>query len=555
MRLNSPVTNVEYPLDPNKSIVTTTDLKGKITYANPYFVEASGFAKEELIGMPHNIVRHPDMPPAAFADLWASIKAGLPWRGLVKNRRKNGDYYWVLAHATPVVENGKTVGYMSVRTKPDRAQVEAAAGLYKREKDKPGTLILRQGRVFKSRWHRRLTALLEIPIGMRIGLTFALLLGAIAVLGWAAASPETVLRIGLANWLALFATTVFAAVGGFWFYIATAVVTPLHQAVTLAQRMAGGDLTADITTERGDEIGQLTRALCQLNGNLHGLVGDIRVNFGSLLSATQQISTGNTNLSARTDSQAAALEQTAASIEEITSAVKQNAEHASQGDDLANGALASAEKGGMIVSRVVETIAEISESSRKISEIVGIINGIANQTNLLALNAAVEAARAGEAGRGFAVVATEVRDLAQRSANAASEIKQLIEDSVKKVNAGTVLARDAGAAMQDILTSIRKVSGIMNEISLASSEQSTGIDQVNTAVTQLDEVTQQNAALVEQAAASTRSLEHQGSRLMEALSMFRLKSDHGSPSAAPNPTAAAVIQARTKTLNTGRRAA
>jgi aerotaxis receptor len=544
MRLNLPVTNVEYELDPQQSIVTTTDLHGNITYANPYFIEASGYAQDELIGAPQNILRHPDMPAAAFADLWASIKAGLPWQGVVKNRRKNGDHYWVLANVTPVVEANKAVGYISVRTKPSRSQIDAAAALYKRDMDEPGSLILRQGRVFKSRLGRLLTSLMEVSLGLRLGLTFSLLLGAIGILGWAAWSPETVVRMGLSAWLAAFAATVFVAVGAFWFFMMTDVIVPLRQAVKISQRMASGDLTAEITTQRGDEIGQMIRALRQLNTNLYSIVGDIRINFGTMLSAAQQIASGNTDLSARTDSQAAALEETAASIEQITSAVKQNAEHSTHGDGLANNALASAEKGGAIVTKVVETIADISESSRKISDIVGIINGIASQTNLLALNAAVEAARAGEAGRGFAVVATEVRSLAQRSATAATEIRQLIEESVNKVSTGTVLARDAGAAMQDILASIRNVSGIMNEISLASSEQSTGIDQVNTAVTQLDEVTHQNAALVETAAASTLSLEDQGLKLMQALSVFKLGRNNDAAAAAPKTPARAPARPR-----------
>jgi aerotaxis receptor len=522
MRQNLPVTATEYPLDEKQTIVSTTDQLGRITYCNPYFVEVSGYTESELIGAPHNILRHPDMPPAAFADLWASIRAGLPWRGMVKNRRKNGDFYWVLAHVTPVVENGKAIGYMSVRTKPSRAQVDAATQLYKQEREKPGSLILGQGRVFRSRWHRRVTSILETPIGMRLGLTFTMLLGAIGVLGWAAASPETVIRTGLASWLAAFAAIVFIAVGGFWLYVSAAMVAPLKGAAAFARRMAGGDLTSTVDTERADEIGQLTRALCQMNSNLHSIVGDIRSNFATMLHAAHQISGGATDLSSRTDSQAAALEQTAASIEQITAAVKHNAEHSSQCDGMANNALASAEKGGSIVTKVVETIGEISTSSQKISDIVGIINGIASQTNLLALNAAVEAARAGEAGRGFAVVATEVRTLAQNSANAAAEIKHLIEASAEKVRAGTVLAEEAGAAMQDILTSIRSVSGIMNEISLASTEQSTGIDQVSTAVSQLDEVTHKNATLVDQTTKSTRSLEDQGSKLMQALSVFKL---------------------------------
>ncbi len=529
MRLNLPVTNVEYELDASQSIVTTTDLHGNIIYANPYFIEASGFTEEELIGAPQNILRHPDMPPAAFADLWASIKAGLPWRGMVKNRRKNGDYYWVLANVTPVIENGKAVGYMSVRTKPNRDQAEAAAALFKAEKEKPGTLRLRQGTVLHSRWYSRWAEKTSIPLGLRVGAPLAFMIAAAGILGWAIAAPATVAQFDLTYWLMGLAAGGAAAAALLWIFLQKQVVDSLKQAVRVSQLMAGGDLTADIQCYRTDEIGQMMRAIGQLNTNLHSLVGDIRLNFGSMLEATRQIASGNESLSGRTDSQAAALQETAASMEEITAAVKQNADHSAHGDDIAHKALTSAEKGGAIVSNVVSTIADISQSSQKISEIVGIINGIANQTNLLALNAAVEAARAGEAGRGFAVVATEVRDLAQRSATAAMDIRQLIEESVDRVNAATVLARDAGGAMEDILGSIRGVTGIMGDIAAASSEQSNGIDQVTSAVTQLDEVTQQNAAMVEQSTTATHDLKDQGTKLMQALGVFKLK--HSEPAA------------------------
>jgi aerotaxis receptor len=353
-----------------------------------------------------------------------------------------------------------------------------------------------------------------MSLASQVRLFFAFALLAIGALGWLAWSSPVVVASGLQAWVGAFAGAFAVVTALFWRFLARNVVTPLRGALRVAQLMAGGDLTGVIETDRTDDIGQMIRAMAQLNTNLHSIVGDIRNSFNDILRTTSQLASGNVDLSARTDSQAAALEQTAASMEELTSAVKQNADHSKAGDGVASTALSTAEKGGAIVTKVVTTIAEISESSRKISDIVGIINGIASQTNLLALNAAVEAARAGEAGRGFAVVATEVRSLAQRSAQAATEIE--------KVNAGTVLANDAGAVMQEILAAVNRVTGLMTEISSASVEQSTGIGQVNEAVTQMDEVTQQNAALVEQATVATAGLEQKSTKLMQALAVFKL---------------------------------
>jgi aerotaxis receptor len=314
-----------------------------------------------------------------------------------------------------------------------------------------------------------------------------------------------------------------AVIALFWRFLASSIAEPLRQAVKATQAMAGGDMTSTIETDRTDDMAQLLRALRQMNINLHSIIGDVRNNFEQMQSAARELSVGNTDLSGRTDSQAAALEQTAASMEELSATVKQNADRTMASNGVAAAALATAEKGGAVMQQVVATIAEISESSAKISDIVGIIDGIASQTNLLALNAAVEAARAGEAGRGFAVVATEVRDLAQRSAAAAMEIKTLIAGSVEKVKAGTVLANQAGATMKEIIEAVNGVTAIMEQISSSSVEQSGGIGQVNDAVTQMDEVTQQNAALVEQAARATSGLEEQARTLMEALAVFKLK--------------------------------
>jgi len=522
MRVNSPVVDKELMLDSSRTIVSTTDLDGNITYANSYFIEVSGYSEQELVGAPQNILRHPDMPAAAFADLWKTIKAGIPWTGVVKNRRKNGEYYWVLANVTPVFENGRAVGYMSVRTKPSREQVAAAADLYKRAAH-GYRLVLRQGRVAGG-WLETLTLL---PLALRVGMTQTFLLMAVGALTWAAWTSQALVASGFNVWFGALGAIAFGAIAMFWWFLISMIVTPLRQALLAARTLAGGDLSGNIEVTRTDEIAQLLRALRQTTVNLRSIIGDIRNGCRHMRAATHDIVNGNNDLSGRTDTQAAALEETAASMEQLSATVQKNAEHSNDGNDAAVTAKATAEKGGAIMNQVVGTIGAIADSSGKMSEIVGIINGIASQTNLLALNAAVEAARAGEAGRGFAVVATEVRDLAQRSAAAAREIKQLIDGSVEKVNAGTTLANNAGATMQDIIASVTRVTGIMGEISAASAEQSTGIGQVNTAIMHMDGVTQQNAALVQQAAAATGGLEQQAADLMQALMVFKLDNKRG----------------------------
>jgi methyl-accepting chemotaxis protein len=307
------------------------------------------------------------------------------------------------------------------------------------------------------------------------------------------------------------------------FMLTKGITMPLSRAVEAARRVAAGDLTGDIRVHGNDETGQLLGALRDMNQALLNIVSEVRNGTHSITIASSEIAAGNQDLSARTEQQAASLEETASSMEELTSTVKQNADNARQANQLAGAAASVARKGGSVVSEVVGTMESIDASSRKIVDIITVIDGIAFQTNILALNAAVEAARAGEQGRGFAVVASEVRNLAQRSAAAAKEIKELIGDSVEKVNAGTRLVSDAGHTMEEIVSSVQRVSDIISEITAASAEQSSGIEEVYKAVGQMDQVTQQNAALVEEAAAAAESMQNQASNLADVVSVFKVR--------------------------------
>ncbi|RJF92811.1 methyl-accepting chemotaxis protein [Noviherbaspirillum saxi] len=314
------------------------------------------------------------------------------------------------------------------------------------------------------------------------------------------------------------------ALGGLiLFLIARSVSRPLNHAVEIAERVASGDLTSSFDISGKNETARLMMSLKQMNDNLRRIVGDVRTSVDTIASASNDIASGNADLSSRTESQASSLEETASSMEEITSTVRQNADNAKHATQLVSSASEVAVKGGRVVSEVVQTMAAINDSSRRIVDITNVIDGIAFQTNILALNAAVEAARAGEQGRGFAVVAAEVRSLAQRSASAAKEIKGLIDDSVEKVDAGNRLVARAGASMEEIVLSVKGVTDVISEIVSASQEQAAGIDQVSQAITHLDETTQQNSALVEQAAAAAESLHEQAQLLVRAMGMFKLR--------------------------------
>ncbi|KAF0205746.1 MAG: methyl-accepting chemotaxis [Gallionellaceae bacterium] len=901
MKNNQPVTSNEYVLNETDSIVSKTNLKGAITYINEDFLRVSGFTEAELIGVSHNIVRHPDMPVEAFADFWVSMKSNRPWTGLVKNRCKNGDFYWVVANATPIYENGQCTGYMSVRGKPTQAQISAASSAYALFRNgQAGSLRIVDGQVVKPSLLGKLNLMKNASIKARMVTVLAAMslmlcvIGGVGLFGMSKSNEglrsvyedravplvelaeisdlmnENIRQLHLASmhdsrmdesklhdhpisihtekveqniatitkiWTA-FATTkmtseemriadeylslrksfvnegllvakdlyrqgryveantvmvkvvnpkgtlalhkadelkslqsrvakeefeaanlrygstrmqailmmTIGALLALWAMLTLlfSVLRPMQKVIDLLQSVAQGKYNNVIVPGRVDEVGQLMNGLRSMqvrlgfdvaeatriaNENLririgldnvstsvmisdvdrkiiymnkavaelmqtaeadirkalpdfsaaklmggsidafhknpahqkamleslssthrtqieiggrtfalvaspvinergtrlgaalewkdrtaevavekevanivtasvqgdfsqrieiqgkegffkqlgeginqlmetsdrglqevvrmlgslargdltdritndyHGtfgqlkddanatsdklkeIIGQIREASDTIGTASKEIASGNTDLSQRTEEQASSLEETAASMEELTATVKQNADNAKQANQMAHNASAVAVKGGSVVKEVIGTMSSINESSRKIVDIISVIDGIAFQTNILALNAAVEAARAGEQGRGFAVVAAEVRNLAQRSAAAAKEIKSLIGDSVEKVEAGSRLVDDAGRTMEEIVNAVKRVTDIMSEISAASAEQSSGIEQVNQAITQMDEVTQQNAALVEEAAAAAESLEEEAQSLTRSVSVFKM---------------------------------
>jgi len=517
MRTNLPVTNREYVLDPGTIIVSNTDLHGNITYINQAFIAVSGFEESELIGFPQNIIRHPDMPPAAFADFWLTLRAGKVWTGLVKNRCKNGDFYWVEATAGPIMRDGNIIGYTSIRITARRDQIDAANTAYQAINNGNQVLSIHQGKVrpkarfyFSDMWG---SVSLTSKLHANSLLTLCLFL-AMCVNNWIN-NATTIWSLSIAT-IGIICSFLFNAM------MRHDIILPLTQASRNIDALSEGNLTEHLSSNGNDEVGKMTQSLRILQINIKLLVSQIRESSLLVTCGANEIAVGNNDLSIRTESQACTIEETAASMEELTATIRHNADNLSEINQLVSTTSTSAAHGGDNVLKIVTTMELMRESSRKISDIIGVIDGIAFQTNILALNAAVEAARAGEQGRGFAVVATEVRALAQRSAGAAKEIKLLIHDSVDNVNIIGEVIDDAGKTMTEIVKSIAHVASIMTDITLASREQSQGIEQVNITVSLMDEITQKNATLVEEAAAASESLRDQSDMLINLVNAFKI---------------------------------
>ena len=517
MRLNLPVTAQEYPLaDQQPALVSVTDPQGRITYCNAAFVAVSGYTEAELLGQPHNLLRHPDMPAEAYRDLWATIQAGRPWTGVVKNRRKNGDHYWVRANAVPLMEGARITGYLSVRGPATRAEVAACEALYAqmRAEAERGRLVhlLRHGEVVRSDAAGRLRSALTLRSRGRLALAQAALAGATAAAAVQAAPG---------GWAALAAVALAAAALGTWALLRL-TAQPLLPVLADARRLAAGDLAHAVSTGADGLAGELQQALAQLAVNLRTLVADTRREVEGVHRTVREISTGNLDLSARTESQAGSLQQTAGAMAQITDTVRHSAESAQSGRQLAAQTAEVAARSDAAVQALAATMTAIRGSSQRVGEMVHVIEGVAFQTNLLALNAAVEAARAGSSGRGFAVVAGEVRMLAKRSADAARQIRAVIEASGADVETGAQRSGEARERMLDALDAVRRVSALLGEIDHGARRQQTDIAQANQAIVQIDGFTRQNATLVEQLAGAAQSLCAQVDCVERSLRLFRL---------------------------------
>ncbi|QOR39180.1 PAS domain-containing protein [Billgrantia diversa] len=672
MRDNQPVTQREFKLSDEHLLITRTDLEGRITYANSAFVEVSGYSHEELIGAPHNLIRHPDMPQEAFDDLWKTIKKGASWQGVIKNRRKDGDHYWVQATVTPILEEDKCQGYTSVRTRPDAAVAEAAARAYAQLREGRQKLAVRQGQLVRrgllgalSRINlhtirAKLIALTLVPVlllllsggvglhGLKVSgdrvaqingngvqdiadlqridqllsqLTTdlerpvrnprALRLEQIQELadqsegvveridaswvsfldgedtareevtaldaqlgvavdngirptlqalidgsGFAAYEAyNDVLRpevdaisqsinvlvegkLDYANQLAeeaergqavmltgqIAALTIgilFLILLGFW--TLRAITRPVRRAVDFTLQIAAGNLAVRSPDRARDEIGVLLGALNTMRKSLYSTTRSVQQGIDVVTPASRSIASSNEDLSARTEQQAASLQETASSMEEMTTTVQQNTDNARQASGLALDNAGRVRDTGELMHGVVQTMQRITAGAEKMKDIINVIDSIAFQTNILALNASVEAARAGEQGRGFAVVAGEVRNLAGRSADAAKEIRQLIDGSASEIHEGASQVQRAESAMAEVVTASQRVNDIMGEITAASEEQSSGIGQINQAITEMDQVTQQNAERVQQSARAAGDLQRQAELLDRAIRVFRLR--------------------------------
>ena len=531
MKINLPVTNVEHPFPKGEAIVSKTDLKGMITHANDAFVETSGFSRKELVGENHNVVRHPEMPPEAFADLWATIAAGNPWRGIVRNRRKNGDHYWVKALVVPVRKHDQTVGYMSVRTEATAEEKAEAGDLYR-------NVMAKRARLKRVRLADFLPA---SSFNVRYGLfvaTMSLLSVGSGVAGLAGASGLAVLACA-----ASFALAITSAV-----FMALTVNRPLEQAVGYFDQMAQGNLDNEIPVDRPDEVGRVLAGLATAQAHMRVMIDEIRISAKAVDRRCEQLENEVRRATGLSGDQADRVRQVSAAMDEVSASVTEVAQTAAGAADSAKKTLEVVNEGNQRMTRSMEAtdqvaaavqasgqqIDRLSQSIDRIGTVTRVIKDIADQTNLLALNAAIEAARAGEQGRGFAVVADEVRKLAERTANSTGDISRMVaeiqattrsavaamENAVQRVSQGRGLIEETHESLQRITALSESVTGMSDCIAHAAREQSLATEEVARNAEQMSQLIEENGASVAQVSDAVGELRRTAGQLREAIEHF-----------------------------------
>jgi aerotaxis receptor len=510
-------TSREIELGESDLLVSISDSAGNYAYVNESFLRIRNWKWEDIKGTSSSQEKSDGNPNQMMQDMILTMRARKPWTGIYRNNLDNGDYFWSRVNMSPLSANRKYAGVLVVHSKPSREEVERAKRIYSRMLDSNSSLMFRHGRVYTNNLFGRLQLRLR-EFGLRAHIWGGMLvLGAVSYASLAFGYKDL---FGLPMMIATACT--LGSIGAAGVYIVQQIVLPIRETTRFANKIAAGDLSSKQSSQRYDEIGNLFRALTQMNVNMRATVQDVRAGIHLMNTATSEIAAGTQDLSARTEGQSSNLAQTAASTDQMNATVRNNSEMARKASKVATQANEAAESGGAAVGSVVATMRDISQSSKKMAEIIGAIDAIAFQTNILALNAAVEAARAGEQGRGFAVVANEVRNLAQRSAQSAKEVRTLISEIVEKVDNGFQLVNSAGKTIESVVGQARTVTDLVNNIATATSEQSSGINQINDAITQLDHMTQQNAALVQQSTSSAESLRQQAARMVDVVGVFKL---------------------------------
>ena len=509
MRVNNPVTGYEQLLKEGEALMSTTNTDSHITYANSAFIKASGFTEEELIGEPHNLIRHPDMPSEAFADMWATLHDGDSWTGMVKNRCKNGDHYWVRANVTPVYHDGRLTGYISVRTVPGREEVQASDELYKAVREKrAGHLRFYKGLVIRRGWKSGLSLLQRLSLSKRLAGAIMVPTLSMLVLPFSGVGPVAQAALAVGLFLCLNAL------------LQQQIAKPVRTIVQQMQKIVSGQKADLFHVNRVDDIGLLMRLVNQSGLNLRSLVDDVGTQIGGISDISQKLAASNKAMSERTDETYAQLQQTAAAIEEISGAVEQTADTAAQTTHMAVQASARAVEGEEMMKKTLTMMESMAQASQHIVEIISVIDQIAFQTNILALNAAVEAARAGVSGRGFAVVAAEVRNLAQHSAKAAKEIKDLIDNNVASVGSGVGMVKKAEKHISEMAAEILRMTALIREISDATREQTSALVLINSSVERIGTMTQNNADMVVNAGTVVDNLNQRSVRLSRAIDVY-----------------------------------